>query len=701
MTFIKWLRKYKQKIMVWVVVLIMITFVGGFSLRQLLAGGGQQNKTIATAGNMKITINDRIRALNELELLRDMGAGQMLYAQRTLVAPLVAQLLFPDSGSASMLDAQLKYAAMQGNLIIEDSLVQAFFNANTGDSPIYWILLNKEAQDLGYAVSIDEAMEIYRNVALGITQGQGQASTIVANLSRQHKVPQEAVVDIFAKLLSVMAYVDGATKMNNVSLPEIAAKIGYDKQEITATYVEFRADSFTAGIEEVDEAMLQEQFESYKGYKALSINDNNPYGFGYKIPDRVCLEYIIIDLDDVETLVRIPTEEEMETHYSRNRSRYTEEPRQDGQNPQSQTTPRIKSYSEVREQIKNELIEQRTNARAEMIMGDIRADIGRDLLDKDTENMSGEEIKQFAGDYAAAAKKAAENAGIAVYSGKTGYLSQAQLRSDSNLGRLSEQRPGRMPVELAKKAFAVQGLDIEKISRFDGVAPKIYENIGPMKGMYPRTFALVRVVDFAVSEVAPNIDYSYDITKSSLAAEQTAEQFSVREQVVADCKTLLAMQTAQARAEKFLETAGDDWQAAIDAYNEASEVKIRKVDMPARKRMSAVDLQNARIQAKSSPYSRLEFTIRNKMMLDTFYNLQDADMPVVAELPASKSVVALKEVGVIAPTVADYEDAKLEAAATIEFATSLKAAFIHLNADNITARTNFEYVANDDADFEE
>jgi len=99
MSFIKWLRKNKQKIMVWVVVLIMITFVGGFSLRQLLAGGGQRDVAIASVDGRKISTFDRMRAMNELELLRDMGAAQMLFSQRTLIGPLVALLLFPDSGS--------------------------------------------------------------------------------------------------------------------------------------------------------------------------------------------------------------------------------------------------------------------------------------------------------------------------------------------------------------------------------------------------------------------------------------------------------------------------------------------------------------------------------------------------------------------------------------------------------------------------
>ncbi|MFI4911412.1 MAG: hypothetical protein ACIAQZ_07070 [Sedimentisphaeraceae bacterium JB056] len=697
MSFVKWLRKNNQKIMVWVVVVIMITFVGGFSLRQLLSSRGPSKKAIASIDGEKINALDRMEAISELEILRDMGAGQVL-ASQSLPGRLIAQLIFPDSGSASMLDAQLKYAAMQGQLTLDNDAVQAFFEANKGDAPIYWILLNKEAQDLGCAVSSEKAMEVYKNIASVITRGQGQASTIVANLSSQHKVPQEVIIEIFAKLLSVTAYIDSTIKAENVTLPEIASQIGYSTEKINSTYVEFRANNYTKGIEEVPQEMINKQFEEYKNYFAGDITENNPYGFGYKIPDRVKLEYVILKLDDVETLIQQPTEEEMENHYTRNKSNFTEEVKKDPSNPDSETETRIKSYAEVRDQIKSQLVEQRTNARAELIMNDIKAEVGKKLLDKDTESMTGEQIKQFAGDYSEAAKNASAKSGITVYSGSTGFLSRKELRSDRNLGRLSEQKPSRMPVELITKAFAVQGLEAEKLSKFDGVAPKIYQNIGPMQGMYPKTLALVRVVDYKTAQVPENIDAAYDITKSEITGQPKEEIFTVKEAVSDDCKTLMAMETAKVKAEKFIETAGDDWEAAKEAYNKDAENDIFVNDMKDRNRVSELDIQKARTQAKASSMAmnRLEYTIKNKMMMDKIYEMKDAQLPAVAELPASKSVIAVKNVEVTKPTTEDYDSAKKETASAIESTASIKAAFIQLNADNIIARTNFEYVKDEE-----
>ncbi len=698
MHFVKWLRKNNQKIMVWVVVIIMITFVGGFSFRQLLAGSGPSKRAIATINGEKISALDRMEAISEIEVLKDMGAGQMLMSQRNITGPLLTQLLFPDSGSASMLEAQIKYAAMQGNFAIDEKIVQSFFDANKGDAPIYWILLNKEAEALGFAVDTEKAMEIYKNVALGLTRGAGNAGTLVANLSMQHKMPQEQIIEIFARMLSVTSYVDSVTKTDSATLPEIQAQIGYSTQKINASYIEFAATHFIDGVAEVDENVLSEQFDAYKSYFAGNVTEANPFGFGYKIPSRVQFEYVIIKLEDVEKLIKQPTEEETENYYTRNKSQFTEETKTDPTNPDSETTTRIKAYSEVMSQIKTELADQRTNARAEMIMNEIKTAVGKDLLDKDTEKMTGEQIKQFAGDYTAAAVAVAEKAGIPIYSGKTGYLSREDLRSDRNLGRLSEQRPMRMPVELTTKAFAVEGLGEAAMSKFDGAAPKIYENIGPMMGIYPKTLALLRVTDFKAAEVPADINVIRDVTKSSIIGETAAETYTIKDKVTDDCKLKAAMAVAKEAAAKFITTAGDDWDLAKEAYNKEGPESLWINDMKDRNRISDLELQKAQIMAGSSGMglSRLQYTVNNKMLLDGLYSMKDSQMPATFEFPAGKSVLAVKEISVINPTTEDYETAKKDAAAQMEGLAAVKAAFIRLNADNILARSGFEYAKDDE-----
>ena len=58
--------------------------------------------------------------------------------------------------------------------------------------------------------------------------------------------------------------------------------------------------------------VIREQFEKYKTYFPGQVDEDNPYGFGYKIEDRVQLEYMIVKLDDIEKIIEEPTQQEMQ-----------------------------------------------------------------------------------------------------------------------------------------------------------------------------------------------------------------------------------------------------------------------------------------------------------------------------------------------------------------------------------------------------
>jgi len=57
---------------------------------------------------------------------------------------------------------------------------------------------------------------------------------------------------------------------------------------------------------EPSEDQLKQHFSQYKTFFPNEITDENTYGFGYKQPDRVSLEYIAVKLDDVRQNHRGP-----------------------------------------------------------------------------------------------------------------------------------------------------------------------------------------------------------------------------------------------------------------------------------------------------------------------------------------------------------------------------------------------------------
>ena len=99
MNIVKWMRKNNRKIMAFVVIFIMVSFVGGMALQQLLMqfGSGRNRDVYTYRGNGKISMIDVQQAESDLTILATMQMPLFLLQYPTLKAKLLGQLLFPDS----------------------------------------------------------------------------------------------------------------------------------------------------------------------------------------------------------------------------------------------------------------------------------------------------------------------------------------------------------------------------------------------------------------------------------------------------------------------------------------------------------------------------------------------------------------------------------------------------------------------------
>ena len=113
---------------------------------------------------------------------------------------------------------------------------------------------------------------------------------------------------------------------------------------------------FAETQDQPSEEKMSEHFKKYRTFSAGDINDKNPYGFGYKLPDRVRLEYIAVKLDDVSAVVTPPTEEDAEEYHEKHRKEFTESVPSDPNDPNSALVERTKSYVEVASTISNFLL---------------------------------------------------------------------------------------------------------------------------------------------------------------------------------------------------------------------------------------------------------------------------------------------------------------------------------------------------------
>ena len=136
--------------------------------------------------------------------------------------------------------------------------------------------------------------------------------------------------------------------LNHMGVPTLKAP---EEGEAQASYMALKGDVHASGSQDFDsllfadtqdeptEEQILKHFEKYKNYFPDQISPDNPYGFGYKLPDSVRLEYIAVKLDDVAETVTRPIQEDIESFYQRNRERFAIQVPSDPNDPNSPLAP--------------------------------------------------------------------------------------------------------------------------------------------------------------------------------------------------------------------------------------------------------------------------------------------------------------------------------------------------------------------------
>ena len=383
----------------------------------------------------------------------------------------------------------------------------------------------------------------------------------------------------------------------------------------------------------------------------------------------------------------------------------------DPNDPES-TIEKTRTYSEVASKIRNVLIEQKTTSKADMVFNEAKQLAEAGWADLDIQQATVEQLRQGAGDYGQAAKELAKKYGIKVYTGKTGMLSQRDLANDEHLGLLSLEGQSMIPVALRKVVFAIDELATTTLGRFDVSKPKMWENIGPIKDGANTMVALVRVIEAWESSEPANIDTSFGTQPVVLeqSEEDEGNVYSVREQVVADCKLLKGMEQAKQWADELVGMIEEnDWDKAIDTFNEAHNLgdtddskgaELRLSNVFRRSRISTEEIREIEILSAENPMAAdyAATLIRNKELNDRLYSLlapgqtEALNIKTVMEFKPGASCYVVKDVTRSTVTKESYYQSKLFAAYQVDAIRSDSLSLIHFLPDNIFKRMNYQPV---------
>jgi hypothetical protein len=723
MNLVKWFRKNNKKVMAVVVIVIMFGFIGGGALRQL---SRRRIRTIGYFGKKnKITDNDLSLARRDLEILGMLRADALLRSQ-DLHGIFLGELLFSEQRGSVALINRLKQSIRSNQYRISEKQINDLYRRQAPPA-VYWLLLQNEAQNAGIRISNEQAGELLGRIIPQLFQGQTYRQLIGAIITQQ-RIPEQQVLATVAKLLAIMQYSSIICSNEDLTTRQMKQMASNEEERMSVEFVKFDSAVFAEQQEAPSQEKIAEHFNKYKAIAPGTVSDENPYGFGYKLPDRVQLEYIAVKLDEVKTIIKRPTQDEMGSYYSRNKEQlYTSQVPSDPNDPNSPTIPKTKSFAEVANSIYQQLLKDKINSTATNILQEARTLTEAKMEDLKIESaeVTTEQLKEKAGDYKTTAARLSEKYKIKVYPGQTGLLSPIDIQIDEQMGTLFVQGYGQNPVMLNKIVFAVDELGVSELGPFDVPKPRMFENIGPVKDMMSMygneaggIMAIMRVIEAKKAGEPESIDvtYSTHLLKFDPNEEDADEDiYSVKEKVTEDLKKLAVLETTKGKAEEFIALAQkENWTNAINKFeelygqlqqrdpNDPNAFRLQKY--PGMRRMLKANLETLALQGQGDPMTPfyLNESRTNKQFIDKLYSLIPPDknraesLPVIMEFKPDMSYYVVKELSVKRLYQEDYDKSKATRIFREEYIQSQSLAAIHFNPENILKRMNFRAVGTEE-----
>jgi hypothetical protein len=286
MSLVKSMRKYSNKIMVFLLIFIMVGFVLGASLpviiRQFTSWFSSGQSAATYGDNIKVGYIDLNNAQTELKILADLMADQFLtmpinqQGDRNVKNLLLSQVLFPDPKMAIGISSLLKDP--KSNLQASAEEIDSFLTQTEDRSDVSWLLLKTEASNAGIAVPDASTRQLLSNMIPAFTNNAVDAGTIVSNISKRYHKQTDEIIRVFSDLRSVIAYSTSILSSEDITIAQMQSLLGLRGEKIKAEMVRFEISSVDPNLPEPNAEEITAQFDKYKDSVSGIFSKENPYG---------------------------------------------------------------------------------------------------------------------------------------------------------------------------------------------------------------------------------------------------------------------------------------------------------------------------------------------------------------------------------------------------------------------------------------
>lgn len=324
----QWIRKNQKKLLAVFGVLLMIAFIAVPGARSGGFWTGNE-KTGIFVGDEAVRMSELRGAMTDWNVLTQreriiktvpgfMGQPQQMWV--SLAEELLADRLAPALGQSGALEA--------ARFILKDI-----------DGTHYMLLLH-EARKMDVRV------------------GRDTAETYLARVASRQSPDPDARERAMLNWLTVLDAFDRVSAGVKVTPAAATHLVAQSEEKISTKLVEFKASEFKDQVAQPTQQQLQDFFNKYRNEDA----DTNPDGYGYRFPNRVKIDYVIIPRNNLKEKV---TDEDTYKHWKDNQEQYpvTQPASTQPASTQPATAPAIaqpttRPWREVKDQIKDQVAAQ-------------------------------------------------------------------------------------------------------------------------------------------------------------------------------------------------------------------------------------------------------------------------------------------------------------------------------------------------------
>jgi len=345
---LKFFRQYMNYILAVFVTLLMVAFLIQPTLNML--GPSPTGEIIGQIGSDEVTIGDQRQANAQLQILQQ-------------IAPVLLHLT--------------------SNTVIEPT------------SGLQWILMLRDAQAMGLAASDAEVDLLLSTLGRDGAQLSQLAHRLGVSVDALRKtLGSWIMIQLYKELVAGLVHTPFVERFSHYQTARQFLQYGYDQGaaiEIESAFngtprlsrpllerflVDHRAtvqiasvaisgQKYFSKVNEVDEETLKDLFNRYKQDRP---GQSKPYGLGYRIPNRVKIEYLTIPFEKLRRQIRIDEADAL-SYYDNHQDEFrTQSPTPQSTDITPLLTESIQSYQEVRQQIVDRIKDQEASQTADRMI---------------------------------------------------------------------------------------------------------------------------------------------------------------------------------------------------------------------------------------------------------------------------------------------------------------------------------------------